>query len=197
MQYQCPQCYSYEIIVSKPKSIWIWLVPMVVIDVGIVFIIIAGAVENPIGLFSALIVADMLLTRPLIYAIRSRSQHPGGEAYQCTACGHQWTEAGPVGAPETHSVAPRTSTFQMTVEDVFAIKGRGTVITGRVESGAVSVGATIELHGASGITQTVIDGIEIFRKTLQRAETGDNVGLLLRNVGKDDVRRGDMLKGSW
>ena len=197
MQYQCPQCYGYDIVVVKPKPVWIWMVPMVVIDVAIVLAIITGLVDNPTWLFIALIVIDMLLTWPLRRAIRARSQHPGSNVYQCTACGHQWTETESADAPETHGMPARASGFRMTVADVFAIKGRGTVVTGRVESGGIAVGDAVELHGANGIKQTVVDGIEKFRKTLARAETGDNIGMLLSGIGKDDVQHGDVLQRGW
>ncbi len=83
--------------------------------------------------------------------------------------------------------------FRMTVEDVFIIRGRGTVVTGRIEQGTLKVGDAIEIAGQSGSKQTVVTGIEMFRKILQEAQAGDNVGVLLRNVSKDDVLRGDVL----
>jgi elongation factor Tu len=85
--------------------------------------------------------------------------------------------------------------FQMTVEDVFSIRGRGTVVTGCIESGVVQVGDTIEIRGAS-ITHTVVSGIEMFRKTTKQAQAGDTVGLLLRNVTHEQVQRGDVLRGT-
>lgn len=84
--------------------------------------------------------------------------------------------------------------FRLTVQDVFSIRGRGTVVTGRVESGAVRVGDTVQLSRVSGIRQSVgIDGIEMFRKRLDTASAGDNVGLLLRHLGSDGVGAGDVL----
>ena len=87
---------------------------------------------------------------------------------------------------------PSDPTFRMTVEDVFDIRGRGTVATGRIESGAVSVGAEITIQrAAGGVKKTTVTGIESFRKALKQAAAGDNIGLLL----KDDVQRGDVLTG--
>lgn len=84
--------------------------------------------------------------------------------------------------------------FRLTVQDVFSIRGRGTVVTGRVEAGAVRVGDTVQLSRVSGIRQPVgIDGIEMFRKRLDTASAGDNVGLLLRHLGPDGVGAGDVL----
>ncbi len=203
MQTQCPQCYSYEVNVAKPKNFWIWLLPMAVVDMGIVIIIVFGKLENPVPLLIGLVVADMLLTVPLMRAIMSRKNFPSGALYRCMSCGHQWTEAGPINVsedaptslPEMPSMIPNNTSFQMTIQDVFSIKGRGTVVTGQVAYGAISVGEAIELHHAGTIIQAVVDGIEKFRRTQDRAEAGDNVGILLRNVGKDDVARGDVLKG--
>ena len=196
-QHQCPQCYNYEITTYKPKPFWIWLVPMAVIDIGLVLVLVSGRVENPVGLIVALIAVDMLLTLPLVRAILSRRNFPNGAIYHCESCGYQWTEVESMAEPEMHSVPRNSSDFQMTVEDVFFIKGRGTVVTGCVESGMVHVGDTIALLGASGITQTVVEGIEQFRRVKQRAEAGDNVGIFLRGGGKDAVQRGDVLKRSW
>uniref|UniRef100_UPI0030EF436D elongation factor Tu n=1 Tax=Undibacterium luofuense TaxID=2828733 RepID=UPI0030EF436D len=83
--------------------------------------------------------------------------------------------------------------FLMPVEDVFSIKGRGTVVTGRVERGALKVNEEIEIVGIKPTTKTVVTGIEMFRKTLDEAQAGDNVGINIRGVGKKDVARGDVI----
>ena len=83
--------------------------------------------------------------------------------------------------------------FLMPVEDVFTITGRGTVATGRVERGTVKVGDTVEIVGMGSKLQTVITGVEMFRKMLDQAEAGDNVGLLLRGVQRSDIERGQVL----
>ncbi|GIW64008.1 MAG: elongation factor Tu [Patescibacteria group bacterium] len=83
--------------------------------------------------------------------------------------------------------------FLMPVEDVFTIQGRGTVVTGRVERGTLKVGEEIEIVGLRPTHKTVVTGIEMFRKSLDEALPGDNVGVLLRGVEKDDVERGQVL----
>ncbi|HAU30146.1 MAG: Elongation factor Tu [candidate division TM6 bacterium GW2011_GWF2_43_17] len=83
--------------------------------------------------------------------------------------------------------------FLMAVEGVFSISGRGTVATGRIERGAVKVGEEIEIVGLGAKTKTTVTGVEMFRKTLNEGVAGDNVGLLLRGVGKDDIERGMVL----
>jgi elongation factor Tu len=82
----------------------------------------------------------------------------------------------------------------LSVEDVFSISGRGTVVSGRIERGTVSVGEEIEIVGIKNETKkAVVTGIEMFRKTLEKGEAGDNVGLLLRGVTKDEVERGQVI----
>jgi len=83
--------------------------------------------------------------------------------------------------------------FRMTVEDVFSIKGRGTVVTGRIETGTVRVGDEITIQGRNGEKRIIVSGIEMFRKTMNQAGTGDNVGLLLKDVDRADVQQGDVL----
>ncbi|HVL50761.1 MAG TPA: elongation factor Tu [Actinomycetota bacterium] len=84
--------------------------------------------------------------------------------------------------------------FLMPIEDVFSITGRGTVVTGRVERGQVKVGETIEIVGIrEKVQQTVCTGVEMFRKLLDSGQAGDNIGALLRGIGKDDVERGQVL----
>jgi len=80
--------------------------------------------------------------------------------------------------------------FLMSVEDVFSITGRGTVGTGRVERGKVKVGDKVERVGIRETKSTVVTGVEMFRKLLEQAQAGDNVGLLLRGMGKDELERG-------
>ena len=80
--------------------------------------------------------------------------------------------------------------FLMPIEDIFSISGRGTVITGRIERGMVKVGEEVEIVGFQATRKTVVTGIEMFKKTLDEGQAGDNAGLLLRGIGKDEVERG-------
>jgi elongation factor Tu len=83
--------------------------------------------------------------------------------------------------------------FLMPVEDVFSISGRGTVATGRIESGVINVGDEIEIVGIKDTTKTTITGVEMFRKLLDRGEAGDNIGALLRGTKREDIERGQVL----
>ena len=94
------------------------------------------------------------------------------------------------------ATTPAATGFRFTVEDVFTIKGRGTVVTGQVATGRLSKGATVRLARVDGTQRDLtVTGIESFRKIVDVAEPGVNVGLLLRDVGRDDVGRGDQLLG--
>ena len=86
--------------------------------------------------------------------------------------------------------------FQMPVEDVFMIRGRGTVVTGRIEQGTLKVGDEVYLKRQGIFKKIVVTGIETFRKQVQEARSGENVGVLLGSITKDDVQRGDQLTGS-
>ena len=83
--------------------------------------------------------------------------------------------------------------FLMPIEDIFSIEGRGTVVTGRIERGRVTVGEEVEIIGFKDTTKTVITGIEMFNKSLKEGIAGDNAGVLLRGTAKDDVSRGQVL----
>jgi elongation factor Tu len=83
--------------------------------------------------------------------------------------------------------------FLMAVEDVFSIRGRGTVVTGRIERGKVHVNDEIEILGFRDARKSVVTGVEMFRKLLDEGQAGDNVGCLLRGIEKDDVERGQVL----
>lgn len=91
--------------------------------------------------------------------------------------------------PERDSDKP----FMMPVEDVFSITGRGTVATGRVERGQIKVGEEVEIIGIHDTSKTTVTGVEMFRKLLDYAEAGDNIGALLRGVAREDVQRGQVL----
>ena len=88
---------------------------------------------------------------------------------------------------------PLDKPFLMPIEDVFSISGRGTVVTGRVETGQVKVGEEVEIVGLSDTKKTTVTGVEMFRKLLDSGQAGDNIGALLRGVGRDDVERGQVL----
>jgi elongation factor Tu len=88
---------------------------------------------------------------------------------------------------------PIDKPFLMPIEDVFSISGRGTVVTGRVESGIVNVGDEVEIVGIRNTQKTTVTGVEMFRKLLDRGEAGDNIGALIRGIGREDVERGQVL----
>ena len=88
---------------------------------------------------------------------------------------------------------PIDKPFLMPIEDVFSISGRGTVVTGRVERGIVKVGEEVEIVGLGETRKTVATGVEMFRKLLDEGRAGDNIGVLLRGIGKEDVERGQVL----
>ena len=88
---------------------------------------------------------------------------------------------------------PKDRPFLMPIEDVFSISGRGTVVTGRVERGVIKVGEEIEIVGIKDTRKTVCTGVEMFRKLLDSGEAGDNIGALLRGVGRTEVERGQVL----
>ncbi|MXO59294.1 elongation factor Tu [Altererythrobacter salegens] len=88
---------------------------------------------------------------------------------------------------------PVDKPFLMPIEDVFSISGRGTVVTGRVETGKVLVGDEVEIVGIRDTQKTTVTGVEMFRKLLDSGEAGDNIGALLRGTGRDDVERGQVL----
>ena len=88
---------------------------------------------------------------------------------------------------------PTDKDFLMPIEDVFSISGRGTVVTGRVETGVVNVGDEVEIVGIKDTTKTTVTGVEMFRKLLDRGEAGDNIGALIRGVGREEVERGQVL----
>ncbi|WP_024850317.1 elongation factor Tu [Hydrogenovibrio kuenenii] len=101
-----------------------------------------------------------------------------------------------VDALDTYIPTPERDTdkpFLMPVEDIFSIQGRGTVATGRVETGVVKVGEEIEIVGIRPTTVTTVTGVEMFRKLLDQGEAGDNVGILLRGTKREDIERGQVL----
>ncbi|HSX82004.1 MAG TPA: elongation factor Tu [Candidatus Saccharimonadia bacterium] len=108
-----------------------------------------------------------------------------------TACIFELLDAVDAYVPTPQRAVERP--FLMPVEDVFTISGRGTVATGRVERGVVNVGDAVEIVGYRATQQTVATGVEMFRKILDRGEAGDNIGVLLRGVKRDEIERGQVL----
>ena len=91
---------------------------------------------------------------------------------------------------------PTDPSFRMTIEEVFSIRGRGTVVIGCIERGTLKVGDTVEIRGRIEVKRTVVAGIEMFRRPMDRVGVGDNIGVFLRNIGKDEVQPGDVLRGT-
>jgi elongation factor Tu len=110
---------------------------------------------------------------------------------EASKCITELMEALDANIPEPERAADKP--FLMAVEDVFSIEGRGTVATGRIESGVVTVGDKVQIVGLKDTTETTVTGVEMFQKTLDQGMAGDNVGLLLRGLKKDDIQRGQVL----
>ncbi len=121
-------------------------------------------------------------------AMNSASTEANAEDYKCIL---ELMEAVDTYIPTPDR--PIDKPFLMPIEDVFSISGRGTVVTGRVERGIVKVGEEVEIVGLGETRKTVATGVEMFRKLLDEGRAGDNVGVLLRGIGKDDVERGQVL----
>src|SRR4030042_1337629 len=103
-------------------------------------------------------------------------------------------DPGDVCVPET--VREKKKPFLLPVEDVFTISGRGTVVTGRAERGVIKVGDEVEVVGIRPTLKTVCTGVEMFRKTLDQGQAGDNIGVLLRGVKREEVERGQVVAKS-
>ncbi len=121
-------------------------------------------------------------------AMSSASTDPGVEEYKCVS---ELMEAVDSYIPTPDR--PIDKPFLMPIEDVFTISGRGTVVTGRVERGIIKVGEEVEIVGLGETRKTVATGVEMFRKLLDEGRAGDNIGVLLRGVGKEEVERGQVL----
>jgi len=121
-------------------------------------------------------------------AMESASTDPSAAEYKCV---HDLMAAVDSYIPTPER--PVDKPFLMPIEDVFSISGRGTVVTGRVERGIVKVGDELEIVGLGETKKTVATGVEMFRKLLDEGRAGDNIGVLLRGTGKDEVERGQVL----
>jgi elongation factor Tu len=121
-------------------------------------------------------------------ALESDSQDPGVKEYECI-----WNLMKAVDESIPEPVRDVDKDFLMPIEDVFSISGRGTVVTGRVERGIVKVSEEVEIVGITPTTKTVVTGVEMFRKVLDEGRAGDNIGVLLRGVKREEVERGQVL----
>jgi elongation factor Tu len=121
-------------------------------------------------------------------AMESTSTDMGVEEYKCI-----WELMDAIDSYIPTPDRPIDKPFLMPIEDVFTISGRGTVVTGRVERGIVKVGEEVEIVGLGETRKTVATGVEMFRKLLDEGRAGDNVGVLLRGIGKEEVERGQVL----
>jgi elongation factor Tu len=121
-------------------------------------------------------------------ALESPSTDPSAPEYECI-----WEL---LDAVDNYIPTPERDTekpFLMPIEDVFSIKGRGTVVTGRIDRGTIKVGEEVEIVGIKDTRKTVVTGVEMFHKLLDQGQAGDNVGCLLRGIGRDEVERGQVL----
>ncbi len=128
---------------------------------------------------------------PIIRGSALKALESGDPNAPATACIFELLDAVDAYVPTPQRAVERP--FLMPVEDVFTISGRGTVATGRVERGVVNVGDDVEIVGFRATQKTVATGVEMFRKVLDRGEAGDNIGVLLRGVKRDEIERGQVL----
>ncbi|MEQ1856155.1 MAG: elongation factor Tu [Longimicrobiales bacterium] len=129
-------------------------------------------------------------TTPVIKGSALKAMEAGGEG-PAAVCIQELMDAIDSFIPEPVRVIDKP--FLMPVEDVFSITGRGTVATGRIERGIVKVGDELAIVGMGGDKKTVVTGVEMFRKLLDEGRAGDNAGLLLRGIGKEEISRGQVL----
>jgi elongation factor Tu len=130
---------------------------------------------------------------PIVRGSALNAMECGCGKRECAACGciFNLMDAVDVSIPEP--VRQVDKPFLMPIEDVFSIKGRGTVVTGRVERGQIKIGDEIEIVGYRDTKKSVVTGVEMFKKTLDYAQAGDNAGALLRGIDKEEVERGQVL----
>jgi elongation factor Tu len=130
---------------------------------------------------------------PIIMGSALKALEHGCEDAECADCGSVYKLMDAVDSyiPEPERVIDKP--FLLPVEDVFSISGRGTVATGRVDRGIIKVGDEVEIVGIRETQKTVVTGVEMFRKLLDQGQAGDNVGLLLRGVKRDDIERGQVV----
>ncbi|MDO8688994.1 MAG: elongation factor Tu [Dehalococcoidia bacterium] len=130
---------------------------------------------------------------PIVRGSALKAGECGCGKRECEWCGAIWKLMDAVDSYIPTPARPIDKPFLMPVEDVFGIKGRGTVVTGRIERGIVKVGDEIEIVGINPTRKTVVTGVEMFKKILDQGQAGDNVGCLLRGIERDDVQRGQVL----
>ncbi len=130
---------------------------------------------------------------PIVRGSALKAGECGCGKRECQWCGQIWKLMDAVDEYIPTPARPIDKPFLMPVEDVFGIKGRGTVVTGRIERGVVKVGDEIEIVGINPTRKTVVTGVEMFKKILDQGQAGDNVGCLLRGIERDDVERGQVL----
>ncbi|MBI2858743.1 MAG: elongation factor Tu, partial [Chloroflexi bacterium] len=130
---------------------------------------------------------------PIVRVSASKALECGCGKRECNWCGRIWKLMDAVDSYVPVPQRPKDKPFLMPVEDVFGIKGRGTVVTGRIERGVVKVGDEVEIVGIKPTRKTTITGVEMFHKLLDSGEPGDAVGCLIRGIEREDVERGQVL----
>jgi elongation factor Tu len=130
---------------------------------------------------------------PIIRVSALKALECGCGKRDCQWCGKIWQLMDAVDSYIPLPKRPADKPFLMSVEDVFAIKGRGTVATGRIERGVIKVGQEVEIVGMKETRKTVVTGVEMFHKTLEEGQPGDAVGCLLRGIERDEIERGQVL----
>ena len=130
---------------------------------------------------------------PVIKGSALKALECGCGKRECKWCGPIWQLLDAIDEYIPEPVRPLDKPFLMSIEDVFSISGRGTVVTGRVERGIIKPGQEVEIVGLGSTRKTVATSIEMFRKILDEGRAGDNIGVLLRGIGKDEVERGMVL----
>ncbi|MFC1968398.1 elongation factor Tu [Chloroflexota bacterium] len=133
---------------------------------------------------------------PIVRVSALKAGECGCGKRDCPWCGGIWNLMDAVDSYIPLPVRVTDKPFLMPVEDVFGIKGRGTVVTGRVERGTIKAGEEIDIVGITETRKVVVTGVEMFHKTLEQGEPGDAVGCLLRGVERDDIQRGQVLAKS-